>query len=147
AGSALFDQAAILVRSHFDQTLAALRRPAWERAYPEPAERDSPAARLVFSLVPPSFARMSDRYTRERALIHLLAVYAAVRRYRLQNNALPGSLEALQLGRLALDPFTGQSLGYKRLDDRTFEIASAGPYDRGAAQRPPTGQRVAITLP
>ncbi len=90
---------------------------------------------------------MGDRFASEQVLLQILGVHAAVLRYRWQHRHLPGSLEELRLGDLAIDPFTRKSLTYQRVDDHTYEIGSAGAYDPGDAKRPPTGQRVSIIVP
>src|SRR5579871_1700504 len=80
SGAALFDQAAEQIGAHLDLTLAAIRRPAWERTYPEPIERNSLAARLIYSFGPSSYARLGDRFESERALVQILAAHAGVLR-------------------------------------------------------------------
>lgn len=142
----MMDQSRRRMQAHFDALLENLRRPAWERKEIPEVKGDSLADRLAEMLLP-SFSLVGERYAREQAQVQLLGVHAAIRRYRWEHERLPESLDALRLGRLALDPFTGQPLVYKRPTDTTYDLYSAGPYDRGNDERPPSGQRVPIYVP
>lgn len=144
--AALFDQAAALVSEHYDQSLAEIKRPVWERQYPMPSERDSLAAKLVYAFVPPSYSRMGDRFASERVMLQILALHAAVLHYRQQSGHLPGSVEELKLGSLAVDPFTGTPLVYRRIGDQAYEICSVGAFDPGSSKHPPTGLRIPIVV-
>jgi hypothetical protein len=57
----------------------------------------------------------------------MLGVHAAIRRYRWEYRRLPDSLEQLKLGAVAIDPFTGKPLAYRRVDDRSYTLSSIGP--------------------
>ena len=146
SGATIFDQATELVGSHFDQTLTEIKRPVWERKYPGPTERNSPAAKLIYSICPPSYSRMGDRFASEQVLLQILGVHAAVLHYWRQHHHLPNNVEELKLGKLVIDPFTGKSLSYKRFGDQAYEISSIGAYDPGNSKHPPTGQLVPITV-
>lgn len=147
SGAAIFDQAAQLAGSFFDQTLSQLRRPVWERAYPGLIERDSPAAKLIGSICPPTYSRMGDRFASEHVMVQILATHAAVLRYHRRHGRLPVNLEVLNPGSLAIDPFIGGSLVYQRLADEAYEVSSAGAYDPGDSNHAPTGERVPIAVP
>ncbi len=147
SGAAIFDRAAELVSEHFDQTLTEIKGPVWERKYPVPSERESPEAKLIYSFVAPSYSRMGNRFASGRAMLQMLAVHASIIAYSQQHGHFPASIEELKLGALAVDPFTGKALIYKRSNDQTYEISSAGAYDLGDAKHPPSGQRIAITFP
>ena len=64
----------------------------------------------------------------EEARLRLLAIHAAILRYRWERDQVPASLADLNLGDLAIDPFTGQPLTYEPLG-RKYRLASAG--DKG----------------
>ena len=58
--------------------------------------------------------------------MRLLACHAAILRYRWEYERVPPNLEALNLGDLALDPFTGQLLSYEP-KVRSYRLVSVGP--------------------
>ncbi len=143
----VLDQATQQLAEYYDATITALHQPPWDRKYPELQVPSTPADGLVFAVAPRSYARIGYRYTVETALLHLLAARAAIRRFALEHQAhLPADLEALHLGALALDPFTGTLLTYVRHDDLSCQITSAGPPDLRRSGRAPTGNRVEISL-
>lgn len=141
----MLDRTTERIRSHFDALLASLRLPYWERPPMEEARGDSPYDILYEMLIPAMLAAM-DRYAQEQATVQLLGVHAAIRRYRWEHDRLPNSLDELKVGRLAIDPFTGQPLVYRRIGD-SYELYSAGPLDRGTEEKPPSGGRVPVYLP
>jgi N-acetylneuraminic acid mutarotase len=146
SGTMILDQAAEIVSAHYDRALSEIKRSSWERKYPGPIERVSPASRLIYSLCPPSYSRLSDRFASEHVMVQILALHAAVLRFGRRHGRLPASLEELKPGKRSVDPFTGRSLVYERLDGEAYRISSAGAYDLGDSRRPPTGKRVPITV-
>ncbi|MBI3911543.1 MAG: hypothetical protein HY320_11505 [Armatimonadetes bacterium] len=119
------ERAGHLYDDYFARLLQQLGRPAWERSLPDMGADDSASARLVETLSVP-VQRTLDSYTRERALVQLLACHAAIRRYHWEFGRLPASLGELRLGDLAVDPFTGQPLHYVGRG-REYDLSSVGP--------------------
>lgn len=118
-------QAEMHMARYYEQIALQLKRPPWERKFPEPAHNGDPAVMLASSLIP-SFARVDAAYTRELARLRMLACEVAIRRYRWEHDRLPADLAILRLGGLAIDPFTGLPLEYT-VKGRTFILRSAGP--------------------
>ncbi|MFN3648679.1 MAG: hypothetical protein ACK47B_03780 [Armatimonadota bacterium] len=110
----------------FQRLHAELRKPAWERKPLELPQGDSPGA-AVAALLVPVVENAMEGFAREEAYVRLLAVHAAILSYRWEQNKLPAALAELNLGALALDPFSGQPFQYKTLNPRRYELLSAGP--------------------
>lgn len=147
---ALFDKARVQLGVQYDQAIENLRRPVWERKeikQPDENGPDGDVAVFVRQIAGNALSMTADRYAKEQAMMQLLGTHAAVLRYHWENDKLPGSLEELKLGRLLLDPYTGKTLLYKRMDDHHYQLSSVGPYDRGTTDMSPSGQRVPILLP
>jgi hypothetical protein len=138
------DQAVEMVDSTYQQAFRTLSEPTWTWKDPRLPDEAVTAGQLATSVIMP-VGRIMERYLIDRAKIQLLAVHAAIRRFRWENNRLPGSLQELNLGDRALDPFTGTPLVYTHTSD-TYELSSAGSMDRGTAETPPTGARIPLTL-
>lgn len=144
--SRLIEDASSLIMKSHDDILENLRHPAWERKEITRPEEKTPAGQLANALlIDPS--RVVDRYETERASIRLLGVHAAIRRFRWENNRLPDTLKELPLEKaFLLDPFTGDSLVYRRTGE-TYELFSAGPDARGEDGKPIPGKRAPVYLP
>ncbi|MFN3648681.1 MAG: hypothetical protein ACK47B_03790 [Armatimonadota bacterium] len=74
----------------------------------------------------------------------LLLVHLAILRYRWEHDRLPSSLAELNLGELAIDPFSGLPLEYEPLGTRTYRLRSIGPL-RNSLQ-PDRYERCPISL-
>jgi hypothetical protein len=109
----------------FERALAEGKKPAWQRAPHQELVEESLEARIVAPVAGP-LSRAVDLFTKDRAQIRLLAVHAAIRRYRVEEGQLPDSLAVLKLGELAIDPFTGKPFEYRVLGDG-YRLRSAGP--------------------
>jgi hypothetical protein len=144
AGRAL-DVAGARMEQHFERMIGELRKPSWQRE-DLPRVDDGTPAGLICGMLAPTYAQASDRYAREQAQVQMLGVYAAIRRYRWENQALPSSLAVLKLGTLATDPFTGKPFTYKIVSDKEFELGSVGPVDT-RADSATQGQRTPVVLP
>ena len=120
------------------------RKPPWQRQDIElPA--DGSVGGFIIALVMPSMSRSFDAYSRGEAMIRLLATHAVIRRYEWEHAALPASLKTLDVAALAIDPFTGQPLKYRRLD-AAYELTSAGPVADPNDQQAVDGRRpVSVT--
>ncbi len=137
------DQAKGLIAAHYDAVAANLKRPVKERLPMNKANVKSLGGTL-FSLVTLDIGTVVERYDRINAMIRLLGVHAAARRYRWEHNSLPNSLSQLRLGALAVDPFTGESLRYQR-SGADYDLFSQGPQETNAAGIP-TGKRAPVRL-
>jgi hypothetical protein len=102
-----------------------IRKPAWERSGLQSAG-DGSLGDQILTLLAPAFEQVLDRYTRQRATIQLLACHSAIRRYRWEHNRLPATLAELNIGELAVDPFTGTPLQYEVRGSR-YTLTSVGP--------------------
>jgi hypothetical protein len=145
-GPALVDSMVELINTHYIATLGELKRPVWARGYPATQDRSSPAARLLFAICPRSYAQCGDRFASERTLLQLIAVHAAVIRYRIQHKHLPDELEQVNPGDIGTDVFTGGPLRFTRLGEDKWEVSSAGPWDRGDESSGSGGRRTPIIV-
>ena len=124
--NALFDQVGSLLAARLDAITASLRLPAWKRN-PLPDLGDSQAEMFVKALgLEQVYGQAQKAFTRDQAAVQILGVHAAIRRYLWEYDRLPGDLDSLKLGRLGLDPFTGNPLRYTRLTDRTYDLVCEG---------------------
>jgi hypothetical protein len=138
------DQAAEMVDSTYQEAFRTLSEPTWTWQDPRLPDEAVTAGQLATSVIMP-LGRVMERYVIDRAKIQMLAVHAAIRRFRWENNRMPGSLQELNLGDRALDPFTGAPLIYTHTAD-AYELSSAGGRDRGTPDTPPTGARIPLSL-
>jgi len=106
--------------TRLDQELA---KPSWER---KPVEQEaSDLAGHVAGFFLPNYQAVDTRYIQEAARMRLLASHCAIRRFRWEHNRLPERLAVLNLGELAVDPFTGQTLQYETRGTR-YTLTSVG---------------------
>jgi hypothetical protein len=139
--------AALVVRSLDEQServQTELRKQPWERqrALLEPAQEGGLASFAARFL--PSVTASSDAFSREQAYLRLLACHAAILRYRWEHDRLPRSLDELNLGVLAIDPFTGAPLEY-RMTGRQYLLTSVGPVSSADNPRAVDG-RVPVSV-
>lgn len=123
-------QAQKLLDEFYQRILAESSKPAWQRSWPALSPTGDLAERLAAQVVF-SPQQMGDRYTAAEAMVCLLAVHAAILRYRWEEDRLPATLALLNLGDLAVDLFTGQPLQY-HVTGRHYQLGSTG-----AADNPP----------
>jgi hypothetical protein len=116
-----------LMNQYYTQVLAEAKKPAWQRAPVAPPADGSLASRVAARILP-GLDRVANRYDSETAMVRMLAVHAAILRYRWEYDRLPKTLEALNLGDLVLDPFTGRPLKYE-VTGRRYRLESAGPEE------------------
>ena len=83
----------------------------------------------------PSFARNTEITGRLVGMLRSIRVAIQIERYRLTHGRLPDSLDELpDAADLPKDPFTGQSLVYRKLDDG-FSVYSLGETRQDAGGR------------
>lgn len=122
-------QALTGTKLHIDYYISNLTKPYWERKPPPPLQGDKQVAEYVGALMEtldPTLERAQSNFVRDQARMQLLGVNAAIRGYRWEHNVLPASLEVLNLGLLAHDPFTGRLLEYKVSGPTTYELNNPG---------------------
>ena len=101
-----------------------LRHEPWKRGALPPLQ-GSAAAVAHLKELEVGYEQFLEVFTRSLARVQLLGVHAAIRRFRWEHNRLPATLEELELGRLALDPFTGRPFLYQTAGDSTYILKSA----------------------
>jgi len=104
------------------QIKAYAAKPAWERK-----ASDFPTVRHPLNaILIPVFEQPIAMDTTTTATARLLGCVAAIRLYKQRTGRYPNSLEALQLGELIIDPFTGKPFIYKVDPRKGFMIYSVG---------------------
>ncbi len=106
----------------WEQVKAYAAKPAWERK-----AGDFPKARHPLnSILLPVFQEPIHQADAEVAIARMLGCVAAIRLHKQRTGRYPTSLEALKLGDLAIDPFTGKPFIYKVDPRKGFLIYSVG---------------------
>ncbi|HTE20450.1 MAG TPA: hypothetical protein VK689_18955, partial [Armatimonadota bacterium] len=109
---ALWKEVERRVDDAFARARVEVRKPLWERALAK-ADEDESLAEQLADMFAPIFTQAGHAYARNQAQLRLLACHAAIRRYRWEHDRLPPTLAVLDLGDLAVDPFTGEPLQYE----------------------------------
>ena len=109
---------------YFDAFAANLHMPFQQRKPLPSASGETLDARL-FGMLVVSGEQVSHRYDQSDAMLRLLGVHAAIRAYRWEHNHLPQTLADLHIGKLALDPYTGEPLRYQN-NGATYDLFSRG---------------------
>jgi hypothetical protein len=139
---------AALLSSRMQAVVAALRQPPWSRSMPTFTSGVSPTetrATALWDAIGSIVHQVQDKWTFEMALVQLMGVHAAIRAHLWEHRKVPDSLDELKLGPLATDPFTGNPFKYRALTLDTYELSSAGPYERDEGGTP-LGTRKQLTL-
>ena len=124
------DGAIQILMNRFNELISELKKPNWQRKQIKPMEDKTVAGKLASTFSISLGSLISDKFAQDQAMVQLLGVQAAIRKYRWENDKLPDSLATLKLGDFGIDPFTGKELIYKQIDDRNFELSSIGPNER-----------------
>jgi hypothetical protein len=74
----------------------------------------------------PVFAKVSEKEASEVAVMRLIGCTAAIRLHKLRTGNYPASLQALQLGEMIIDPFSGKPFVYKTDPRKGFLLYSVG---------------------
>lgn len=120
-----------------DWAIAESQKPYWEPIAPAP----KPRYYLNNLLLP---LHLLERNTRalepaHHAQMRTLGVAAAARLHKQRTGGYPATLEALQLGAIATDPFTGKPLVYRSDPKRGFQVYSLGVNGKDDGGRAPYG--------
>ena len=106
-----------------DSVIAELQKPMHQRdrkvLEPEPRQ-------LLNVILYPVFVRLNEEEIAEVAVMRLVGCTAAVRLSKMRTGKYPQSLEALGLGELIIDPFTGAPFKYRVDPKRGFLLYSVG---------------------
>lgn len=127
-----FAQAEKYADELFVRLFAEMRKAPWQRAAIDISDAPETAKGLLEPVIT-ALQHSMRTYTREAAMVRLLACHARIRRHRWQQTQLPSSLGELRLGALAVDPFTGREFEYQALA-REYRLVSAGPEAPGDAK-------------
>ncbi|CUU37748.1 MAG: hypothetical protein K6U12_02370 [Armatimonadetes bacterium] len=106
-----------------EQAIEDLKRPYRER----PIDTDAIEKQIrhpLNAILLPVFSRPSEIELSELATLRLVGCVAAIRLYKQRTGKYPASLEALQLGEMVIDPFTGKPFVYKADPQRGFLLYS-----------------------
>ncbi len=130
--SAALDRLGGALRSFYASVLTELKRQPWERRAPE-VKNDGSLVGEALAAMTPALSAVTSRFTEARARMLLLGVHAGIRRYRWENDRLPGSLEELKLGAVAVDPCSGRPFAYRVTSPTSYELSASGmlPTDGG----------------
>ncbi len=124
--SPIIDRARILMTAYCDSAIANLKLPVKERKPLQEFKDKTPGGKLV-ELLTPTLHQVSDKYDQTQAMMRLLGVHAAIRRYKWEHNFWPKSLADLHVGHLTDDPFTGDSMAYQ-ITGTGYDLYSKGPF-------------------
>ena len=119
------DRARAQVAAYYDDVLINLKLPLKERKPLAEVKDKSPGGKL-FDLLTPTIPQVTNKYDQVYAMMRLLGVHAAIRRYKWEHNFLPKSLTELHIGHLTEDPFTGDSMVYTA-GQGGYDLYSRGP--------------------
>lgn len=142
----LANDLAFLMSARYAAFQEELRKPYPLRSPVPPVPTDTLVGMVFYRMgIEPAYERASDRFVTDQTQIQLLAVHAAIHKYRWEHECWPPSLGVLSLGTLALDPFTGRPFAY-RVTSSAYELSSAGPPDRSGESVTPQS-RTQVYLP
>ncbi len=110
--------------AYYDAAIVNVQRPRSQRKTLPSVGGDTLDARLL-DILTPFIDQVADKYDQMEAKVRLLGVHAAVRAYRWEHNRLPPTLADLHIGKLTLDPFTGNALRYHN-NGTTYDLFSSG---------------------
>ncbi|MCS6920288.1 MAG: hypothetical protein NZM28_10990, partial [Fimbriimonadales bacterium] len=112
-------------RREYEQIWAAKRaelaKPFWERKAPAVQPR-----RYINQILDPTWERPIHGEAAEVAIVRLLGCAAAIKLHKQRTGDYPASLDALNLGDMMIDPFTGKPFVYRRDPKKGFLLYSVG---------------------
>ncbi len=132
------------VSALYDLAAASVKLPLSQRAPLTMDGSNTPVAAVV-RLVTADPQKILDKYTIDQVRVRLLAVHALIRRFQWDHGTLPGSLTELHAEDIIIDPFTGNTITYKRDGDR-YTLSSAGPLTQDGTTGAVTQERTPVTL-
>jgi hypothetical protein len=128
------------------QLARTAQKPPWTRT-PADFPRFKHAFNVEFFHLSMFYSAM-DQEVQELAYARLLGCVAAIRLHKQRTGRYPDSLETLQLGELAIDPFTGAPFVYRVDPQRGFLLYSKGKnrVDDGGVQSDSLGEQGDLVL-
>jgi hypothetical protein len=94
------------------RTVEELKLPFGERPQRTAEDIERETRHPLNQILLPVFAQASDKEASEVAIMRLVGCTAAIRLHKLRTGKYPASLEALQLGEMIIDPFSGKPFVY-----------------------------------
>jgi hypothetical protein len=95
------------------RTVEELKLPFGERPQRTAEDIERETRHPLNQILLPVFAQASDKEASEVAIMRLVGYTAAIRLHKMRTGKYPASLEALQLGEMSIDPFSGKPFVYK----------------------------------
>jgi hypothetical protein len=95
------------------RTVEELKLPFGERPQRTAEDIERETRHPLNQILLPVFAQASDKEASEVAIMRLVGCTAAIRLHKLRTGKYPASLEALQLGEMIIDPFSGKPFVYQ----------------------------------
>jgi len=95
------------------RTVEELKLPFGERPQRTTEDLEKEIRHPFNAVLLPVFSPASDKEAGEVAWMRLVGCTAAIRLHKLRTGKYPASLEALQLGEMSIDPFSGKPFVYK----------------------------------
>lgn len=123
-------------KRYMQRTIEELKLPFGQRPYRTAESVEKEVRHPLNRILLPAFAPASEKEMEEVAQMRLLGVAAAVRLHRLRTGKYPSSLEALRLGEMIIDPFSGKPFVYKtdpRYGFLLYSVSKNRTDDGGAA--------------
>ncbi|MCL6534455.1 MAG: hypothetical protein K6U77_00140 [Armatimonadetes bacterium] len=90
-----------------------LKQPPGKRPQRSKADLERETRHPLNQITIPELARSGENEAREVVVMRLIGCTAAIRLHKLRTGNYPASLEALQLGEMIIDPFSGKPFVYK----------------------------------
>jgi hypothetical protein len=95
------------------RTVEELKLPFGERPQRTAEDIERETRHPLNQILLPVFAKASDKEASEVAIMRLVGCTAAIRLHKQRTGKYPASLEALQLGEMIIDPFSGKPFVYQ----------------------------------
>jgi hypothetical protein len=117
------------------QIIEDLKQPFGRRPKRTEADIEKEVRHPLNKVLLPVFANSFEREASEVAVMRLVGCAAAIRLHKLRTGKYPASLEALQLGEMIIDPFSGKPFVYKtdpRFGFLLYSVSRNGVDDGGA---------------
>jgi hypothetical protein len=117
------------------QIIEDLKQPFGRRPKRTEADIEKEVRHPLNKVLLPVFANSFEREAGEVAVMRLVGCAAAIRLHKLRTGKYPASLEALQLGEMIIDPFSGKPFVYKtdpRFGFLLYSVSCNGVDDGGA---------------
>jgi hypothetical protein len=95
------------------RAIEELKLPYSERSHRTAEDSEKEIRHFLNALLVPVFSQASHKEAGEVAIMRLVGCTAAIRLHKQRTGKYPASLEALQLGEMIIDPFSGKPFVYK----------------------------------